>query len=99
MGMGRTPNKANGTLLKELANKHDLTDPFRVLFPTKKSFSYLPFGNTRQNKSRLDFFVVSTALLSGIHDVGVFPSKLSSQFDHKPVFLKINCQKKWLLRA
>jgi hypothetical protein len=38
--------------------------------------------------------VVSTALLSGINDAGVFPGKLLSQFDHKPVYLKINCQKK-----
>jgi exonuclease III len=58
LGMARTPNIINGALLKELAEKHNLTDPFRILNPTKQSFSYSPFGSTRQNKSRLDFFVV-----------------------------------------
>jgi exonuclease III len=54
--MARSPNMANGKLLKALAEKYGLTDPFRVLYPTKNSFSYSPFGNTRHNKSRIDFF-------------------------------------------
>jgi hypothetical protein len=72
--MARTPNAANGNLMREFAGKHGLTDPFRVLYPLKKSFSYSPFGNTRSNKSQLDFFLVSTTLLSGIREVGVFPA-------------------------
>jgi exonuclease III len=87
-GMTRAPNMANGRLLKELSDKHGLTDPFRVMYPEKKSYSYSPFGTTRLNRSRIDFFVVSIGLLSGIKDCGIFPGKLSTQFDHKPIFLK-----------
>jgi hypothetical protein len=90
MGMIRTPNVANGTMLKNLASKYDLTDPFRILYPTRKAFSYSPFGNTRANQSRLDFFIASTNLLGKIQDCGIFPGKLSSQFDHKPVFLNFH---------
>jgi exonuclease III len=86
MGMIRTPNVANGTMLKNLASKYDLTDPFRILYPTKKAFSYSPFGNTHTSQSRLDFFIASTTVLGNIQDCGIFPGKLSSQFDHKPVF-------------
>jgi exonuclease III len=35
-GMARAPNMANGRLLKELANKYSLTDPFRIIHPEKK---------------------------------------------------------------
>jgi hypothetical protein len=92
-GMIRTPNVANGNLLKNLALKYDLTDPFRVLYPTKKAFSYSPFGATRTNKSRLDFFLASTSMLGNIQDCGIFPGKLSSQFDHKPIYINFNTVK------
>jgi hypothetical protein len=50
----------------------------------------VPFGNARKNKSRLDFFIISTSLLGGVVDCGIFPGMLSSQFDHKPIFLHFN---------
>jgi exonuclease III len=53
--MARAPNNANGRLLRELANKFNLTDPFRALYPEKIAFTYSPFGTQRKNKSRLDF--------------------------------------------
>jgi hypothetical protein len=40
--MARTPNMANGKLLKAMADRFGLTDPFRVLNPNKTAFSYLP---------------------------------------------------------
>jgi exonuclease III len=85
--MARTPNAANGNLLKELANRFELIDPFRVLFPGKICFSYSPFGTQRKNRSRLDFFLVSSRIMSSILDSGIFSAPLSSMFDHKPVFL------------
>jgi hypothetical protein len=93
IGMVRAPNAANGNLMHELAAKHDLTDLFRVLNPLKCSYSYSPFGSTRKNKSRLDFFLVKTNLLSNVRECGVFPGKLSTQFDHKPVFLSFKHKK------
>jgi exonuclease III len=89
-GMVRTPNFTNGNLLKNLANTFELTDPFRILYPDRKCYSYVPFGNARKNKSRLDFFIISTSLLGGVVDCGIFPGMLSSQFDQKPIFLHFN---------
>jgi exonuclease III len=93
LGMARTPNMVNGGLLRDLAERHGLTDPFRVLNPNKQSFSYKPFGNSRLNKSRLDFFVISSNLLGMVKECCVFPGLLSNQFDHKPVYLKFNKEK------
>jgi exonuclease III len=92
-GMVRTPNFTNGNLLKNLANDFELTDPFRILYPDRKCYSYVPFGNARKNKSRLDFFIISTSLLGAVVDCGIFPGMLSSQFDHKPIFLHFNSEK------
>jgi exonuclease III len=69
--MARTPNQANGRLLAELCVKHNLTDPYWLLHPEKIQFSYSPFGTVRKNKSRIDFFVVSSCLASNIKDCSI----------------------------
>jgi hypothetical protein len=46
--MARSPNCANGKLLKDLSIKYDLTDPLRIINPNKRVFSYSPFGTIRK---------------------------------------------------
>jgi exonuclease III len=84
--MVRPPNAANGKLLRDLATRFNLTDPFRALFPDKIAFSYAPFGTQRKNRARLDFFVISSSLIQNISSCGIFSAPLSCMFDHKPVF-------------
>ena len=50
------PNPKNSELLKNMAQEHGLTDPFRVIHPFQNSYTYSPFGSARKNRSRLDFF-------------------------------------------
>jgi exonuclease III len=88
--MARPPNTANGKLLRSLSEDFNLTDPFRVLHPTMQKFSYSPFGGVRKNRSRLDFFIVSSDLLTDITDCDIHSAHLSGMFDHKPIFLKLN---------
>jgi exonuclease III len=85
--MARTPNAANGKLLKHMSNLLSLTDPFRALNPNLQAFSYSPFGTQRKNRSRLDFFLISTSLVVNIMKCGIFSVQLSTMFDHKPVFM------------
>jgi exonuclease III len=87
--MVRTPNMVNGRLLAELSAKHNLTDPFRLLYPDRVQFSYTPFGTVRKNKSRLDFFVMSSCLATYIKDCGIAEYKINKLFDHSHIFLKI----------
>jgi hypothetical protein len=85
--MARPPNLANGKLLKTLAENHDLTEPFRVLHPNKTGFSYVPFGGVRRNRSRIDFFIISSGLVNSAKKAWISASHLSSMFDDKPIFL------------
>jgi exonuclease III len=85
--MVRTPNMANGKLLKTMAEHFNLTDPFRILHPTKVGYLYSPFGGVRTNRSRLDFFLVSTSLIGNTKQCWISPSHLSNMFDHKPIHL------------
>jgi exonuclease III len=83
--MARPPNIANSRMLHALADDFELTDPYRVLHPTRKAYSYQPFGTQRKNQSRIDFFLVSSSLLNNVVQCEIFPSQLTKQFDHKPI--------------
>jgi exonuclease III len=87
--MARTPNQINGRLLAELSAKYNLTDPFRLLYPEKIQFSYSPFGSVRKNKSRLDFFVMSSCLATYIKDCGIAEYKINKLFDHNHINLTL----------
>jgi hypothetical protein len=76
-----------------MADKFNLVDPFRALYPNKMAFSYRPFGTQRKNMSRIDFFLVSSNLLEKIHESDIFSAHISSAFDHKPVTLIFRCNK------
>jgi exonuclease III len=53
--MARTPNAANGNLLKELANRFELIDLFQVLFQEK--FVFLTHPLERREKIALDWII------------------------------------------
>jgi hypothetical protein len=56
LNMVSIPNPINSNLLREMCANHNMYDPYRVLYPNKKDYTYTPFGDTRKNRSRLDFF-------------------------------------------
>jgi hypothetical protein len=62
----------------------------RVIYPNKRDYTYSPFGQVRLNRSRLDFFVISSNLISNISDCIIADSVSCKLFDHKPVCLKLN---------
>ncbi len=92
--MAGLPNPKNSELLGNLCVKHQLTDPFRVLYPIKREFTYSPFGHVRLNRSRLDFFVVSETLIPDIGDCSISSSTKCKLFDHKQVNLYLNPSKR-----
>jgi exonuclease III len=89
MYMQACPNAANSVHLRELCDEFDLSDPYRFLYPDKKDFTYRPRVQSKKNRSRLDFFVISQNLLSTIDDCFAVPVLQNSLFDHKAVKLKI----------
>jgi hypothetical protein len=54
--MVRLPNIGHSNKIAELIDSHNQSDPFRLLYPDKKEFLYVPRHNLSQNRSRLDFF-------------------------------------------
>ncbi len=67
--MAAVPNPKNSELLEYMCNEYDLIDPFRALYPLKRDYTYVPFGNVRLNRSRLiDFFVISRNNVNEVSD-------------------------------
>ena len=85
--MAALSNPKNSELLKNMASDFDLTDPFRVIHPFLNSCTYSPFGLTRKNRSRLDFFVISNNLLPSLLDCTNSHTPSTNLFNHKSVSL------------
>ena len=85
--MANNPNPKNAELLERLCITNNLTDPFRILNPFKKEFTYSPFGNKQTNRSRLDFFIISNNLLTTLGTCTITPCCLSNLFNHKAISL------------
>ena len=64
---------------------YNITDPYRYTFPNKKEYTYIPFGNRRKNRSRLDFYLISERLLDQVNSIDISTNCISSHFDHKAV--------------
>jgi exonuclease III len=88
--MSNVPNHKNSELLENMCETFSLIDPFRALYPFKKDYTYIPFGNVRLNRSRLDFFVVSHNLIPEVTDCIIGSLVSGKMFDHKQVILSIN---------
>jgi hypothetical protein len=72
-------------------------DPFRYLFPESREFTYVPFAENATNRSRLDFFLISSDLVPQVVNCRIPHSLCSLLFDHKQislVFRKDNPYKK-----
>jgi hypothetical protein len=91
--MRRLPNLTHSRLLEDLCNKHDLTDPYRIIYPERIDFSYSPRAAVNVNRSRLDFFIVSDTLIDIIDDCYIRPGLQNKLFDHKAVDLILNQKK------
>jgi exonuclease III len=88
--MAAVPNSKNSELLEQMCSMYDLVDPYRTLYPLKRDYSYVPFGNVRLNRSRLDLFVVSRELVVSVTECKIDSSVSSKLFDHKRVSLFLN---------
>jgi exonuclease III len=86
--------------LNQLCTNCRLLDPYRYLFPTNKEFTYVPFAENATNRSRLDFFLISSELAQQVVNCRIPHSLCSLLFDHKQVslvFRKDNPYKKQII--
>jgi hypothetical protein len=75
----------------ELCERFELTDPFRILHPDVRDFTYNPSGSIRKNRSRIDFFLVSNDLITRVNSCT--QGFCNKTFDHKPIFLSFKRKK------
>jgi exonuclease III len=85
--MAGLPNPKNSELLQTLCNDFELIDPFRVLYPNKRDYTYTPFGTARVNRSRIDFFIMSSSLVGLVKECAIKDAVSCKLFDHKQVSL------------
>jgi exonuclease III len=87
--MRAIPSKVRSDLIKSIADRHSLTDPYRFLYPNKRDYTYIPNAQANLNRSRFDFFLISMDLTQNLDDSGIETGKLSTLFDHRAVFLNL----------
>jgi exonuclease III len=96
INMVSVPNAVNSNLLEELCTDLALSDPYPTLYPTRIDFTYSPFGHVRNNRSRIDFFVVTNNLIPMLDECAISNTVTTSLFDHKCIslYIKNKSQKK-----
>ncbi len=73
--------------LNQLCTDCRLVDPYRYLFPDNREFTYVPFAENATNRSRLDFFLISSDLAPQVVNCRIPHSVCSLLFDHKQISL------------
>jgi exonuclease III len=90
--MAAPPSIFRSENIAAMCDDHGLSDPFRVLHPDTRDFSFIP-RTRRVNRSRLDFFLISDCLLNNLDSCSISPAPNTELFDHKSVYLKFNKEK------
>jgi exonuclease III len=85
INMRTPPNLRHSILLKNLCQELNLADPYRVKFPHRKEFTFVPKDTTKLNRSRIDFFIVSKNIIGKINKCGISPHMQNKMFDHRAV--------------
>jgi exonuclease III len=92
INMNAPPSIYRSKKLLNLCENFHLIDPFRALYPSRREYTYVPRAGMN-NRSRIDFFIISDSLINLIDDCGIKNSLLTKLFDHKCVTLALNKEK------
>ena len=87
LNMANIPIKNRSDKLWGICLELKLQDPYRVFFPTRKEYTFIPSGIQMLNRSRLDYFIVSEPVLYKTINCTIPHSLSSTVFDHKPVYM------------
>jgi exonuclease III len=77
--------------LNSFIEEYNLVDAFRAVYPDIKRFSWRGISRTGLSQSRLDYFIISSHLMSDLVTVSINPSVKS---DHSIITIKFNILKK-----
>ena len=85
--MNNIPSVFRSNKLREICAAHNLTDPYRALYPNKKDYTFVPSAADLLNRSRIDFFLVKFPLIEHVKNCTISHGLLSAHFDHKCINL------------
>jgi exonuclease III len=91
--MANIPSRYRSEQVSIIAQQHDLVEPYRMLNPTGRDYTYIPNAQRNVNWSRIDYFLVTSNLIQSISESGIGQNRLSTLFDHKPVSLQVGHKK------
>ncbi len=97
--MINVPNERNSVMLHNLCDELKLFDPFRGLWPNKKDYTFIPKGNLRPYRSRIDYFIISESLFPHAKDCLIADSMQNKLFDHKAIMLNFRSNTKTTIRG
>jgi len=87
--MANMPSLYRSEQIELLCNNFNLSDPFRILHPDSREFTFRP-KNGRANRSRIDFFLISDSLIDCLSSCNIKTAMATELFDHKAVDLHFN---------
>jgi len=93
INMRNIPSILRTNKVKNLCREFSLVDPFRLIYPNKKEYTFIPTSINEHNRSRLDFFLISNCIYGTGTSIKIPNSLTSTLFDHKPVLLSLDTPK------
>ncbi len=85
--MQDVPNLQHSKKICEICREFNLSDPYR---PNCLEYTYVLYGTLRKNRSRLDYFLISTDISQKLENCTIKQNMQSKLFDHKAVVLDFN---------
>jgi exonuclease III len=64
VNMRGIPSLRRSRKIQEMCHEFSLVDPFRALDPNKREYTFIPSAVNDVNRSRIDFFLMSSNLFN-----------------------------------
>jgi exonuclease III len=89
INMASPPSFHRSRQLYDICGQFNLSDPYHMLYPDRRDFTYIPRTGTN-NPSRIDFFLISNDLTNIVKECSIGEELTTALFDHKPIFLRFS---------
>jgi hypothetical protein len=93
INMVEIPSRRRTRWLGNLCTPLGMSDPYRHFYPERREFTYVPNAAANQNRSRLDFFLVTQDILLLSRNCMISHHLDNLLFDHKSVRLSFRTNK------
>jgi exonuclease III len=91
--MRSVPSRLRSGMINDLCGAVSVSDPFRIMNPDSREYTYNPSGTLRKNRSRIDFFLITDNWYEQVDNCTIAQGYCRKTFDHKPVFLNLKKRK------